>query len=331
MHPARAGNLLRAAETSAFLIAHPVHIGYLTGVQLSSGFLLASKKGFFLFVDDRYREAADRDARRGVAVRHYDALQGMMTKVRTCGFECEHVSVARLARWRKHFPNTKFVQTDGVIEEFRRSKEPEELLALARARRITTELLRRVPSALRGGCTERSLAWKLAVWAQELGADRLAFDPIVAFGTHTSSPHHHPTTRPLKKGHIVQVDVGAVYRGYCGDRSAVYFTAKPTPLQQKIHAALQEAKAAGEARLAPGRTNHEADRAARAVLKRYGIDQYFTHALGHGIGLEVHEGVTLSQRSPERKFLKNEVVAIEPGVYFPGRFGMRIEDTVVIR
>jgi Xaa-Pro aminopeptidase len=169
------------------------------------------------------------------------------------------------------------------------------------------------------------------MWALELGADGLAFDPIVAFGTHTSSPHHHPTSRALQKGHLVQIDVGAKVKGYCGDMSEVYFTAKPTALQKKVYDTLTEAKNKAMRSVKAGVTTHALDRIARDVLKRDGFDAYFTHALGHGVGLDIHEGVTLSQKAPAQTLLAGEVITIEPGVYFDGKWGMRVEDMIVVQ
>jgi Xaa-Pro aminopeptidase len=201
---------------------------------------------------------------------------------------------------------------------------------MRRAERMTQELLRRVPTALRRNVTEKALAWKLAQWAQELGADRLAFDPIVAFGTHTSRPHHQPTTRALQKGHLVQIDVGAVYRGYCADMSRVFFTAKPTAEQERAYRAVMEAKETAQAAIRAGVSTKELDQQARGVLRSYGMEAAFTHALGHGLGLEVHEGVTVSSHAPLRTLVPGEVITVEPGVYFPGKFGIRIEDMAVV-
>lgn len=202
---------------------------------------------------------------------------------------------------------------------------------MRRAERITEALLQRVPAALRARSTERELAWKLQCWARGLGADALAFDPIVAFGAHTSRPHHHPTDRRLRGGDLVQIDVGARFRGYCADRSAVYFTGEPTEEQAKAHAALTEALAAAKAAAKAGNTNRALDRLARRVLRRHGFDKEFCHALGHGVGLEVHEGITLSAKAPLARMLRHEVLAIEPGLYFPGKFGMRLEEMVYVR
>ena len=312
------------------LVTDPVNIRYLTGMDMSAGAVFLRKTGATLFTDGRYIERA-RGARRGMAVRHVRELADVLRRVRRCGFEVEHVTVARREAWRKNFPQTLFVPCKDVIECRRRRKRPDELRGLRRAGRITEELLRRIPAALRARPTERELAWKLLVWAHECGADNLAFEPIVAFGSHTSSPHHHPTSRRLRRGDLVQIDVGAKYRGYCADRSAVYFTGEQTALQEKAYRAVEEALARVKAAVRAGVTNRALDRLARRVLGRHGFSEEFCHALGHGVGLDIHEGVTLSTKAPLTKLLRNEVIAIEPGLYFPGKFGMRLEEMVYVR
>ena len=191
-------------------------------------------------------------------------------------------------------------------------------------------MIRRVPRALRAGVTERSVAWKLQEWALELGAEGLSFDPIVAFGTHTSRPHHHPTNRTFSKGHIVQIDVGARYKGYCADQSMVFFTGKPTSLQQRVYDAVLDAKEAAMKAVCAGVETGDLDALAFDVLKEHGFAKYFCHALGHGVGLEVHEGVSLSSSGKSQKLLTNEIVTIEPGVYLPGKFGIRLEEEVIV-
>ena len=195
---------------------------------------------------------------------------------------------------------------------------------------MTKELLRRVPSVLRKSTTEEKLARQLLLWSLELGADGLSFDPIVAFGTHTGCPHHRPTSRSLRKGHLVQIDVGVKFRGYCADMSEVFFTVTPTKTEEQVYRVLTLAKNRAMKAAGVGAPTHELDAMVRAMLKKAGIEQYFTHALGHGVGLEIHEGISISRKAPEAKLLKNEVITIEPGAYFPGKFGMRVEDMVYV-
>lgn len=321
---------LYRARVPAFLVTNRTNVRYLTEIDISDGLVLIRRASKTLFVDDRYLERTC-DACRGMRVRHIRDVTGVMQRVRRCGFEAGHVTVAQQDAWKKKFPRTRLVPCKDVIEYLRRQKRPDELRALRRAERITEEMLCRVSPTLRGSISERELAWKLQVWAHDLGADSLAFDPIVAFGANTSQPHHHPTSSRLRKGDIVQIDVGARFQGYCADRSAVYFTREPTAEQGRVFTALQETLKVTKVAVRSGATNRALDRCARRVLQHYGFDKEFCHALGHGVGLDIHEGITLSSKAPLTKLLRNEVIAIEPGLYFPGKFGMRLEEMVVVQ
>lgn len=330
MHPSSSLAILRHARLPAFLVTNPVNILYLTGVEISAGALLVQPRGFHLFVDGRYGEAVSRRLRAGVRVHERDQLKEFLLKLPRCGCEGESVTLAQWARWKREFKNTKFVQASGVVGWFRRSKDPEERAAFRRAQQITQAMLRKVPPVLRPGITERTLVWKLTEWAHALKADGLAFDPIVAFGSHTSRPHHHATDRRLKRGDLVQIDVGARFHGYCADQSRVFFTGRKTAEQKRILAAVEEAQSAALWAVKAGVTTHELDRIARSVLGKYGLEKYFVHSLGHGVGLEIHEGVTLSEKRPAEKLLRHEIITIEPGVYLPGKFGIRLEDEILV-
>ena len=330
MRPSNPQEVLGLAKIDAFLVSNPLHIRYLSGVNPSVALLLITPRRFVLFVDVHYRAEAEKNVRKGIYVRDIDDLERVMREIKECGFESDHVTVLQKARWTRIFQNTKFVQKTGVLQEFRRRKEKDELLCLRRAQRITHEMLRRVPSALRKEVTEEKLARQLLVWALELGADGLSFDPIVAFGTHTASPHHQPTSRSLQKGHLVQIDVGAKYRGYCADCSRVFFTVTPTDAQKKVYDILCDVQAKAVAATKAGASTAGLDKMARDMLRKHGLDKAFTHSLGHGVGLEIHEGPTLSSKRADSKLLPGEVVTIEPGVYFEGKFGMRVEDMVFV-
>lgn len=212
----------------------------------------------------------------------------------------------------------------------RRSKSLTELSDIKRACRITLSILKNMPRLLRYGTTERGVAQKIEALALKSGAESMAFPSIVAFGENTAFPHHHPTERRLRRGDIVQIDMGVKVNGYCSDYSRVYFTGTPTAEQRKALLALKRAKAAAEELVRSGGDNRLIDRKAREALASFDLEKAFTHALGHGVGLEIHEGLSISKKAKRKKLLKNEVITIEPGVYFPGQWGMRVEDTIVV-
>jgi Xaa-Pro aminopeptidase len=330
MRPASPNVLLKASETPFFLVTSPANLRYLTGIPLHSGALLVTSKKFLLFVDDLSRYTADTQARPGITVRSLSEREKYFADIKFCGIEADRVTLAEKTFWKRRFPSVHFVPKSGIVESFRRDKDAEELRYTRMALKITEELLRRVPAMLRRKITEEKLARQLQIWALELGADGMAFDPIVAFGTNTGCPHHVPTGRLLKKGHVVQIDVGVKYRGYSADLSEVFFTAKPTEPQKNMLALVHEAATAAMKKVKVGASTRDLDTTARAVFKREGVEDAFVHSLGHGVGLEIHEGVSLSSKRPDVKLLKNEVITIEPGLYFPGKWGMRIERMMIV-
>ena len=330
MLPKSPNEILKKAKTSALLVSNLINIRYLTGLRLSAGLLLIKPRSITLFVDGRYKEVSEQEARKGIKVQDIEKIERVFKSVKECGFESDNVTVSRLKQWKKKFKNTKFIQTSGVIEAFRRSKGSDEIKAFRRAQRITHELMRRIPLALKSKVTERGLAFKLINWAQELGADEHSFDPIVAFGKHSSHPHHKPTDAKLKKGDIVQIDTGVRFDGYCADQSKVFFTGEKTSEQGKVLDAVAAAKSEATAEIASGISTHALDRIARKILKEHGFEKFFPHSLGHGLGLEVHEGITLSQKVDSKDLLMHEIITIEPGVYLPGKFGIRLEDEIIV-
>lgn len=322
--------LLRSAGVPSLLVTDCVNIRYLTGSAVSSGFLLAAGGRYTLFVDGRYSEQARDEVSQDVRVEPMDRVAAAVRAERRTGFESRQVSVATLGRFRRAFRGTALVPVAGAVEKFRRQKSSEELRLLRAAERRTRALLRAAAALLKPGVTEAGLAWMLRAKAVADGAEDLSFEPIVAFAEHTSRPHHHPTARALRRGDVVQLDIGVRYRGYCGDLSEVLFTAPKKPEERDAYRALKQAKKAAIERIRPGAAATAVDEAARAVLRARGLEEAFVHALGHGVGLEVHEGITLSPRAKGQRLLRSEVVTVEPGVYFPGRFGMRLEDMVTV-
>lgn len=323
--------ILKQAQVPALLISNLMNIRYLTGLKFTSALLLVHKRNITLFVDARYTEMATTRAPARIKVRSPEELIKTLKKIKKCGIESDDVTISRLTLWKKKFKGTKFVHKEGIIEHFRRSKDTEELKLMKHAHSITEKILKRIPSALKTGMTELQMAWKIETWAKELGSEDMSFESIVAFGPHTSRPHHRPTDRKLKKGEIVQIDIGASYHGYCSDRSAVYFTGPLTQKQSDALAAVVETKETAKKAAKKGASVRKLDQIARDVLKDHGMAEAFTHSLGHGVGLDIHEGINLSVRAPDDHLLSGEVITIEPGVYFPGKFGIRLEDMVFVR
>jgi Xaa-Pro aminopeptidase len=319
------------AKIDAFLISDLTNIRYLTGSSVSSGLVLIHAKSMEFFVDGRYIESSKETSYPYVTIRSHLEFTDALTLYRRVGFEAENVTVARLSRWMKKNPRTRFQQTTGIIENLRRTKTTHELRSIARACTVTKKVLRHIPALLTVGRTERALAQEIEAMSRSLGAESMAFDTIVAFGENTSRPHHHPTDRALQASDIVQIDMGVKIDGYCSDYSRVYWMGKKTPAQVKAYTALLSAKKSAEKLVKSGVSNRQLDISARTVLKRSGYDKEFCHSLGHGLGLDIHEMPSISKKAPLVTLRKHEVITIEPGLYFPGEWGMRVEDTIIVR
>lgn len=322
------------------LVTNLVNIRYLTGLDLEHAILLLSGTSATLFVDKRY-EDIPAEIRDSIGILPPRAFRDVLKLRGRIAVESENIPVSKFLFWKKKYPNKKFVLRSGVIEELRRRKSQGELLAITLACNLTKRILRRIPRMLNAAISERELAWQIECLAREGGAEprrsrttvaeSMAFTTIVAFGENTARPHHRPTDRKLGKGDLAQIDMGVVVDGYRSDMSRVYFTGPKTLEQSKAFRALTEAKKSAEKLLKPGATNHALYQAAFSVLKKFGIEKAFPHALGHGVGLEIHEGIRLSKKAKLTTLKQHEVVTIEPGVYFPGKWGMRIEDTIIVR
>jgi Xaa-Pro aminopeptidase len=215
------------------------------------------------------------------------------------------------------------------IEELRTVKDQSELELLATACRITAQALADVLPQIRLGLSERSLASFLDYQMTQLGADRPAFDTIVASGPNGAIPHHAPTDRPLRRGDLVTMDFGAQYGGYHADMTRTVAVGEPSGWQRDIYALVAEAQRAGMAAVEVGAEAGAVDAAARDVIEAAGHAGHFQHGLGHGVGLEIHEAPMLGY-GRTGKLADRVPVTIEPGVYLPGKGGVRIEDVLVV-
>lgn len=257
-------------------------------------------------------------------------MMKILKPIKSFGFESDTVTVDQRERWKTLFKNKKLVQVPDLIKGLRRFKDENEISIISRACGVSKAVLKIVPRLLKSGVSEIALAWMIESECRKRGAEAMAFETIVGFGSNTSRPHHHPTGRKFKTGDLVQVDMGAKVGGYCSDFSRIYVTGTLNSKQKKALRALIKAKKSVEGLIKPGVSIHALDRHARTMLRHDGYDEEFCHALGHGVGLEIHEGVTISTKRPDTILRKGDVITIEPGLYFAGKFGMRIEDTHIV-
>lgn len=322
-------HFLKIKQIDTLLISNKENIGYLSNFWGSFGFLLISKKGKKLFTDGRYIEEAKKAVFSEIEIQDYQELKKHL-KNKNISFEAENVTVVQLKNWKKKFSTTKFQPTQKIIENLRSSKTAEEIKKIQKSANINDRILNEIPSLVKIGMTEKTLVWKIRELAFAFGAEKMAFDTIVNFGKHTAHPHHEPDETKLKKGDLILLDFGVKKEKYCSDITRVFFTAKPSMEQILIFEILSDAQKKAIQQIEITAVCAEIDAAAREIIQKNGYAEYFTHSLGHGVGLEIHEAPSLSTSSQE-KLTENSVFTLEPGIYLPGKFGMRLEDLFVYK
>lgn len=337
---------LRAQDLDALLVTHLLNIRYLTGFTGSNAALLvhaedspAVEARTVFCTDGRYQiQAGDQvpDLEHVIERISDVALAGRVKAdagaYRRVGFESDHVTVDRRDVLAEAAGAAELVRAPGLTEELRLIKDESEIDALGRAcaaaDRALADLIEQ--GGLRAGRTEQDVARELEGRMLDHGADAASFESIVAAGAHSAVPHHRPTARVLAQGDFVKMDFGALVDGYHSDMTRTVVLGAPADWQRDLYALVTAAQAAGCAAVLAGTHVKDVDSAARRVIEEAGRGEEFVHGLGHGVGLEIHEAPTLSQRGDGR--LRNGMaVTVEPGVYVPDRGGVRIEDTLVVR
>ena len=316
----------------ASLITNPVNVEYLTGFKSSRSFLLLTNTRSYLFTDARYLEKAEKI--RGVQalnLKGKENLEKLRKKHRLTDikYEGDHLTVNRLKGFKKRLKKCKWSDGQQQIEKKRAIKTSAEIRRIKRSQVINEQIFRSIRGVLKPGVTELQIAQKIHELTYKFGAEKVAFEPIIAFGNHSSIPHHENTKRKLKKGDLILIDMGVVYQKHHSDMTRVLFTKSPTPEQEKIYNLVLEAQEAAIQALKPGKTAKSIDKITRKIFQKHDLEENFTHGTGHGVGLEIHELPSLAEESLDR-LKPGMVLTIEPGLYFPGKFGVRIEDMILL-
>jgi Xaa-Pro aminopeptidase len=328
----------RIAESGAdgALITVPANVRYLSGLVSSNMAMLLPADGpALLGTDSRYAETAERDCP-DLEIEIDRQLEPALASLaagrgwRTLAFEAQGMTVERHAALTLLAGSPRLVPLGHLVEELRTVKDEAEIELLARACALTDETFAAVLGAIRPGRTERELAILIERTMVDLGAEAPAFDTIVASGPNGAIPHHSPGGRVLARGDLVTIDCGARHAGYHADMTRTVALGPPAPWQREIYDVVAAAQLAGVAAAVPGADVGDIDATARAMIAAAGHGDHFGHGLGHGVGLEVHEAPMLG---PGRTgTLEDRVpVTVEPGIYLPGKGGVRIEDTLVVR
>ena len=336
-HLSQIADKLSQYDLDAMLIVSEPGERYAVGFQ-GEGYVLVTREGSQYSTDGRYIEAAQKQVTGAEVVltsrershlalaRDFLAARGL----KRVGFESAAVSVAQHRRWQESFPKgCELIPAQELLDGLRASKAREELAAMVRAQKITDAAFGEILNYIRPGLTEQEVAARLVYELLRRGARKVSFDPIVAAGANGSMPHAVPGETVIQKGMFVTMDFGGVYDGYCSDMTRTVAVGQPTQEMERVYETVLAAQKAGVAAARAGMPGRELDAAARKVIEEAGYGDYFTHSFGHSLGLEIHESPNASP-SETRPLPAGTVISAEPGIYLPGRFGVRIEDVLVL-
>jgi Xaa-Pro aminopeptidase len=336
---------LTAQGLDAFLVTQPQNRSYLSGWRNDdtehAGMLLIGQEQQMLFTNNLYREIAEKEAVGWQVIipeaRQYAAAIVEAAKANgweKIGFEASAMTVAEFEKLFIEAGESVTFQgfEESYVDQLRQVKREDELALLKRAIAITDQTFAHICRWLEPGMTEKEVQFEITRYMVELGADGIAFDTIVASGPNGSMPHAHAGQRQIQPGEMITIDMGARYQGYCADMTRTICLDEPAEERMsEIHDIVLRAMKTCEAGIHAGMTGKEADALARDVLEAAGLGEYYVHGTGHGVGLQIHEGPSLSQHNAEEQVLQaGMVVTVEPGVYIPGWSGARIEDCVLV-
>ena len=343
-HSRRFGLLRRRLNglgVSGLLVTHLPDVRYLCGFTGSSAALAVTRRAARLFTDGRYRTQAVEEVKAAKveivgggaalgAAQWLSAQPGM----KNAGFDAGHTTVAELERWKAGLASglrRKFLVAlkEAPVEALRMVKDEDELALMRKAARLGCSLFDHILSFVRPGLREVDVAAELEHQARVLGAEGMSFETIVASGPRSALPHGRATAARLPRRGFLTLDFGVILNGYCSDMTRTIHFGAPRPKERNAYEAVLEAQEAAVAAVASGVSCGDVDEAARSVLRNAGLGDAFSHSTGHGVGLEIHEQPRVGAGQSTR-LVPGMVVTVEPGIYLPGEFGIRIEDMVAV-
>jgi Xaa-Pro aminopeptidase len=313
------------------LVTDLTNVRYLTGFTGTNGAAICGPGVRLFLTDFRYTERAAAEVSEWECITlSGDWLAGIASRLAgKVGFEDDHVSVRSLTKLEEKLPEgVEPVAAGGAVEALRRVKDAEELAAIAAASKLADAALQATVEEGFVGKTERAVADAFEARIRASGAEP-SFDTIVAAGPNGAQPHAEPGPRVIERGELVVFDMGAKLDGYCSDGTRTYATGDPGEEGRRVYETVLAAQQASLEAIRPGEKGEDVDAAARKVIDDAGHGEHFGHGLGHGVGLDIHEGPRLSLRSDD-VLAANEVVTVEPGIYLARDLGVRIEDLVVV-
>ncbi|PYX88411.1 MAG: aminopeptidase P family protein [Acidobacteria bacterium] len=344
-HPRRLKTLQRAltsTKADALLITHLPNVRYLSGFSGSAGALVITQRSAAFFSDGRYGAQARAEVRGArvviakkpplVAAAEWLTRKPVRArqKPQTLGVEAEHFAVAERSRLAGLLgAKFRITEAPGLLEQQRMVKDEDEIKVIRKAVLMGAALFDTALAHIRPGVAESEVAAEMEYAARKAGADGMSFETIIAAGGRSALPHGRASLARIPRAGFVVCDFGVILAGYCSDMTRTVYVGHPSREAAGFYQAVRDAQQAALEAVRPGVTAGEVDHAARNVLKKSGVGRYFTHSTGHGVGLEIHEAPRVA--SGQREVLRpGMVITIEPGAYVPGKWGVRIEDMVVV-
>ena len=321
----------------AMLLTSEANCYYATGF-MGEGIALVTRRGSWYFTDSRYTEAADKAIGNAAVIREVSREKPFSVLINEAlaeagaekaGFEEQRMTVAEHAVYSEKLHCT-LTPASALMTELRGSKDEEELSCMTAAQRIAEGALAQILKEIRPGMTEKEIAARLNYLMVAAGAEKTSFDTIVASGPNGSMPHAVPGMRKVREGDFITMDFGCVYKGYCSDMTRTVALGRPSDEMRNVYDIVLQAQLAGIAAAKAGVTGAVIDGAARKVIQDAGYGVYFGHSFGHSLGIDIHEAPNAAPGN-DKPMPDGAVVSAEPGIYLPGKFGVRIEDVMILR
>ncbi|MCG8341924.1 MAG: aminopeptidase P family protein [Chlorobiales bacterium] len=321
-------------DIDTFMVSDLHVIRWLTGFSGSNARVLLSPEKNLLFTDFRYGEQVKQevDSMESVIMQNgfsESFVEGGYLQGKRLGIQAEQVTVHDAGKLEEKLEGVEIVPVNGFFDEFRAIKNDQEITWMKKAAAISEQVLEEILPLISPEVTEAEIAAEISYRQKRLGAERDSFDPVVASGARSALPHARPGTEQFRPGTLIVIDMGCVYKGYASDQTRTFAFGRVPEEARKIYEITRDAQQLGIDWARPGVSAKDLDSLVRDYIGKHGYAEYFGHGLGHGVGIEVHEKPRLGKTS-EDHLLLHSVFTIEPGIYLPGKFGVRIEDTVVM-
>ena len=334
--PAQIRRIAAEHDADGVLITHPADLRWAVGFTGSNGLLAVTEGAAHFATDGRYTAQAGHEVEGAEvsiapgALAEWAAEQRFLEGAERVAVQADRLTVAALDSLREAFDKVEFVPVKELLVEAVARKTPAEIEAVRQAQALTCDVFGEILAYVRPGMSEQAIAAEIVYQHLQRGASGMAFEPIVAAGPRGALPHARPSSRTLNPGDLVVIDMGGILDGYCSDLTRTVAVGPPPEDARETYEVVRRAQRAAVEAARAGMTGKELDAVARDVIGAAGLGDAFSHSLGHGVGLDVHEWPRLSQQV-EHRLPAGATVTIEPGVYLEGRFGVRIEDVIALR